>query len=727
MMLAAVIGVNAQTDASDIIEITSPITWQSPSFANKTFVIGSLNGLNLDYQKAQYTLKNTNARVYEFVGLEFTGWGVDESAGVWDSFIEPILVGVEDISTTSWDGKGRLTDAFTQVWSAVEAKTGTYPEKVTVSIRLVENFTCALNGEYYSLSSGSDSYAITIVPSPRTTEPLWSLSLHQGANIEGFSYDHYGTTLFPMIPSSESNYPYNPETQVGVFDIGLNVEDVTYDGFRVFMEPDPTYWNNIYGGFWSAEDNYGHGSPADSWNWGDPIKFIDPGTYRAEFTFMGTPNENGTPAMVQLYNDYVNDPQINDARPPKVLISTATGSQEVAMEKCERLLNEWHAKISLSQPARLNFKVDYYYDTFDSWETVELGVDQQRTWGAMYSRSDGVTTQDKLLMPAGNYHVFGVFNYAQMDWNQFCIVPADKESELRSNETAAPDITEWVDDFPTEVPDVTIVSRPSKDDVVHIINIDNSKIKKEWLKATLGDRVRLDIDINGNIGQRQLKNALLKKRAIDRHNRKSVSGVRKVTPEFTENIRIEGTFDDGVVSFDFETLDMPLQASMDLTPQTAYYLTGEITDYSKSDKSLALNKTIENTFECVVMFPQERDELKFCIAPESAFTAEMFEKDLIGPALPAVKDMKGLVVPGEGVELTPEWTLPKPKDGYDAYRLIVNMATLEYEMIPVNSTGIADLTADENNENSPVYNLAGQRVDNPQRGVFVQKGKKFIK
>ena len=41
-------------------------------------------------------------------------------------------------------------------------------------------------------------------------------------------------------------------------------------------------------------------------------------------------------------------------------------------------------------------------------------------------------------------------------------------------------------------------------------------------------------------------------------------------------------------------------------------------------------------------------------------------------------------------------------------------------------TGINGVNAD-NNENAPIYNLAGQRVNKAQKGIFIQNGKKSIK
>ena len=46
--------------------------------------------------------------------------------------------------------------------------------------------------------------------------------------------------------------------------------------------------------------------------------------------------------------------------------------------------------------------------------------------------------------------------------------------------------------------------------------------------------------------------------------------------------------------------------------------------------------------------------------------------------------------------------------------------------LTVGGTGINSVNAD-NNENAPIYNLAGQRVNKAQKGIFIQNGKKSIK
>lgn len=43
------------------------------------------------------------------------------------------------------------------------------------------------------------------------------------------------------------------------------------------------------------------------------------------------------------------------------------------------------------------------------------------------------------------------------------------------------------------------------------------------------------------------------------------------------------------------------------------------------------------------------------------------------------------------------------------------------------STGINEIAADKANENAPVYNLAGQRVNKNAKGLLIQNGKKFMR
>ncbi len=49
-----------------------------------------------------------------------------------------------------------------------------------------------------------------------------------------------------------------------------------------------------------------------------------------------------------------------------------------------------------------------------------------------------------------------------------------------------------------------------------------------------------------------------------------------------------------------------------------------------------------------------------------------------------------------------------------------------FTVTEVVATGINQVSKDVNDKNAPVYNLAGQRVNKPAQGVYIQNGKKFV-
>ena len=53
-------------------------------------------------------------------------------------------------------------------------------------------------------------------------------------------------------------------------------------------------------------------------------------------------------------------------------------------------------------------------------------------------------------------------------------------------------------------------------------------------------------------------------------------------------------------------------------------------------------------------------------------------------------------------------------------------AVLPYLYVLDNSSSIGGITADKEDANAPVYNLAGQRVSKDTKGILIKNGKKFI-
>lgn len=64
------------------------------------------------------------------------------------------------------------------------------------------------------------------------------------------------------------------------------------------------------------------------------------------------------------------------------------------------------------------------------------------------------------------------------------------------------------------------------------------------------------------------------------------------------------------------------------------------------------------------------------------------------------------------------------------YAIYVNGSTTKYmNILPISvadPTGINGITTDTANENAPIYNLAGQRVNKNAKGILIQNGKKFV-
>ncbi|MBQ1799688.1 MAG: hypothetical protein II011_02940, partial [Prevotella sp.] len=52
---------------------------------------------------------------------------------------------------------------------------------------------------------------------------------------------------------------------------------------------------------------------------------------------------------------------------------------------------------------------------------------------------------------------------------------------------------------------------------------------------------------------------------------------------------------------------------------------------------------------------------------------------------------------------------------------------LHFATIGGNLSGIVEVRDNEQIKPSPIYNLAGQRIEQPQKGINIQNGKKYIK
>ena len=59
-------------------------------------------------------------------------------------------------------------------------------------------------------------------------------------------------------------------------------------------------------------------------------------------------------------------------------------------------------------------------------------------------------------------------------------------------------------------------------------------------------------------------------------------------------------------------------------------------------------------------------------------------------------------------------------------KLILQFDDEEVTVEDGETTGIDGVTTDEDGTDDGYYNLNGQRVDNPQKGIYIHRGKKVI-
>ena len=86
--------------------------------------------------------------------------------------------------------------------------------------------------------------------------------------------------------------------------------------------------------------------------------------------------------------------------------------------------------------------------------------------------------------------------------------------------------------------------------------------------------------------------------------------------------------------------------------------------------------------------------------------------------------MEGLTISTDKVNVT--WTGDKNSVVFNTpkHQVRVKKITVTLKNDPTSINEVSNGTV---NENAPIYNLAGQRVDKDYKGVVVQNGKKFIK
>lgn len=98
----------------------------------------------------------------------------------------------------------------------------------------------------------------------------------------------------------------------------------------------------------------------------------------------------------------------------------------------------------------------------------------------------------------------------------------------------------------------------------------------------------------------------------------------------------------------------------------------------------------------------------------------------------AEKPMYYMVDGGKKVLLYNSFKITMPTDLTKKYTVkgIMTLHNKAGQVLPTEltttTTGIARLQAEEAEENAPLYNMAGQRVDKSYKGIVIKKGKKYV-
>jgi hypothetical protein len=82
---------------------------------------------------------------------------------------------------------------------------------------------------------------------------------------------------------------------------------------------------------------------------------------------------------------------------------------------------------------------------------------------------------------------------------------------------------------------------------------------------------------------------------------------------------------------------------------------------------------------------------------------------------------------GKGGSAVPKGTACSPfRACFQAIGLPTGFETLTIDTTTYNTTGIDELRHEATDDSQPYYNLSGQRVATPTRGIYIKNGKKYI-
>lgn len=224
----------------------------------------------------------------------------------------------------------------------------------------------------------------------------------------------------------------------------------------------------------------------------------------------------------------------------------------------------------------------------------------------------------------------------------------------------------------------------------------------------------------------------------DEYNAGSVSYTLNVTqPIVTETgIPYEESFADGIGSFTIDNVNLSDGLSYVWSHDDKYnYM--KASAYVKKNyaaESLLVSPTInlENVSEATLAFEQCINKYFGNIEEEAtlwikAGDAEWEQVTITYPTLPDGKDWSDWEK--QTIDLG-KYVGKKIKVGFKYVSTTEAAGTWEIRNFSVTgvATGITDVTVEkEFDENAPIYNLSGQRVDKNAKGILIQNGKKFIR
>ena len=226
----------------------------------------------------------------------------------------------------------------------------------------------------------------------------------------------------------------------------------------------------------------------------------------------------------------------------------------------------------------------------------------------------------------------------------------------------------------------------------------------------------------------------------DEYSAGSASYTLNVTqPIVTETgIPYEESFADGIGSFTIDDVNLSdgLNYVWKYDDNYHYMKASAFVNGNKAAESWLVSPTInlENVSEATLAFEQCINKYFGTVENEAtlwikAGDAEWEQVTITYPTLPIPSEEKWSDWEKQTIDLE-KYVGKKIKVGFKYVSTTEAAGTWEIRNFSVTgvATGITDITVEkEFDENAPIYNLSGQRVDKNAKGILIQNGKKFIR